>query len=128
LKYGALVERMQFNQSFPNRGYGVWTFSSVTNFLNAVPNRYRGTPPQFGDSFADTRQWFFGFYFQDDWQVTPKLTLNLGLRWEPYTVPVEAKGRLLQFAQSHGHGAHAGRSALDWPLQEGLGTALWVCL
>src|SRR5215470_4453774 len=25
---------------------------------------------------------YYGIYFQDDWKATPKLTLNLGLRWE----------------------------------------------
>ena len=35
-------------------------------------------------------QHFAGFYFQDDWRVTSKLTLNLGLRWD-YERPVEER-------------------------------------
>lgn len=36
------------------------------------------------------QQKYFGTYFQDTWQVSPKLTLNLGLRyeyWRPWTLP-----------------------------------------
>jgi hypothetical protein len=27
---------------------------------------------------------YYGFYFQDDWKASPRLTLNLGLRWEHF--------------------------------------------
>ena len=33
-----------------------------------------------------------GFYAQDDWRVTPRLTLNLGMRYEPATQWVEVNG------------------------------------
>ncbi len=35
-----------------------------------------------------TQNWYDGFYFQDDWRMTTKLTLNLGLRYDlefPFT-------------------------------------------
>ena len=38
-------------------------------------------------------QWRYFFYGQDTWRITPKLTLNYGLRWEIYTPEsVNAKG------------------------------------
>src|SRR5690606_39802095 len=36
------------------------------------------------------QQKYFGTYFQDTWQIHPKLTLNMGLRyeyWRPWTLP-----------------------------------------
>lgn len=34
----------------------------------------------------------YNFFLQDDWRVTPKLTLNAGLRYELNTVPYDAAG------------------------------------
>ncbi len=42
-------------------------------------------------------QHYFGGYFQDDWKVTNRLTMNLGLRWETETGTGEAHNRLTYF-------------------------------
>jgi hypothetical protein len=43
-----------------------------------------------------------GFYAQDDWRVTPKLTLNLGLRYE-WSTPYTERNNLLQFSNFTGN-------------------------
>lgn len=49
----------------------------------------------------DLRQWRVSLYLNDNYKVTPHLTLNLGLRWEPYFPYFETYGREAFWAPGH---------------------------
>ncbi|MDE3178892.1 MAG: TonB-dependent receptor [Acidobacteriota bacterium] len=40
----------------------------------------------------DDQRHYYGLYLQDDWKTTPKVTLNLGVRWEFFGQVVERYG------------------------------------
>lgn len=50
------------------------------------------------------RNWEFGAFINDDWKVTPRLTLNLGLRYDLYTRHTEKYGQVTQFNLPSGGG------------------------
>ena len=47
-----------------------------TNWQNAYP------PDQTPNYFSDINHSYYGFFFQDQWRLSSKLTLNYGVRWD----------------------------------------------
>lgn len=77
---------------YPTGGYiSVNWDRAYTSSVRGVPPAQRGTYgyyifTEFGTG-GTTGAALGNFYFQDNWRITPRLTLNLGLRFESETVP-----------------------------------------
>ena len=84
----------QFNGTYtggPNGGTG----SDFADFLLGVPDT---SSIAFGNADKYFRSSWIDAFANDDWRVSTKLSLNLGLRWE-YQVPITEKyGRLVNLA------------------------------
>jgi hypothetical protein len=63
-------------------------YNALSQFLLGFTNEM-GTALQFYDPMT-TREWLIGTYFRDRWQVSQKLTLTLGLRWEYFPLMTRA--------------------------------------
>jgi len=104
-KFGVNVERIQLNVIRSARPGGIFVYNSWADFLHNCGAQASG-PCAGGNGTSsittdipgtlapeEIRQTVFGVYFQDDWRIRPNLTINLGMRYEPTTVPNDPKGR-----------------------------------
>jgi hypothetical protein len=80
------------------------TLSSV-----GATNNVGGVTSFQGSNFSnvDDHRDYTGVYFEDDWKVTPSLTLNLGIRWDLTTPYLERNGRQANFIAANGNGPTA---------------------
>jgi len=105
LRFGFDLVRHQLNHWQPelNNPRGGFTFGGAVTALNggASPNQFNsyatfllGLPTNAGKSLQyltmTGREWQFGWYARDRWQVSPHLTLSLGLRYEYYPLMTRA--------------------------------------
>jgi outer membrane receptor protein involved in Fe transport len=115
MRFGYDVNRFHMNQWQPERGgngpRGRFQFlggitalqgGAAPNQFNALGDFLLGLPQTVGKSLQfftpmSTREWQFGWYFRDRWQVTRDLTLTLGVRYEYYPLFTRAASGIEQF-------------------------------
>jgi carboxypeptidase family protein len=68
--------------------------TALEDFLMGFPSSGQYTA---GDPTSTQRNWNYGLFGQDDWRITPRLTLNLGLRWEYETALSEDNDKIAIF-------------------------------
>jgi hypothetical protein len=93
LKVGADVSSVNDYSYFIQNINGAYTFQTVTKFAEDYTGNTTGAKDwqsysqAFGNPAVNTRINQYGFYIQDQWKVTPKLTANIGLRYEYSQLP-----------------------------------------
>jgi hypothetical protein len=76
--------------------------TGTTTSGSALADFYLGLDSQF---YQDNGRKFYlrenrpALYVQDDWKVNRKLTLNIGVRWDPWLPPNDLNGTLVAFKQ-----------------------------
>lgn len=104
LSYGAHQMKFGIDLRLPMRNIfldvpglrGSWTFDGqrtgigLADFLLGYPSAAQLSTL----TIVDGRIWMLSHFFQDDWKVTPKLTLNLGIRYDFATWPYEGRNRM----------------------------------
>jgi hypothetical protein len=107
LRMGAEVRRYDFAHIQPGNPSGTFTFSknwtqanpltAAANAGNEIATLLLGYPSA-GSVDNNVWPWFsnryFGLYIQDDWRLTKRLTLNLGLRYDYQSPQTERFNRI----------------------------------
>jgi hypothetical protein len=147
LKYGIQYTRFNANDHDQSQPSGQWTSNgSYTRGIlangNTVANtgadladfmlgRLSAVTAQISPSIGKRFQYYAG-YVQDDWRVTQRLTLNLGLRYDTESPLYEVAGRMSNFDPyvpnplAGTNGIAPGQlGVMDFPNLNGNGKYLW---
>jgi len=96
--FGATASQYRMNIGSTVYAQNQYIFPNVAAFLlGGAP----GNPVQVITSLPlnmHQKKWYFGSYVRDTWRLSPRLTLNAGLRYEPFLPPEATNGAVYNFS------------------------------
>jgi hypothetical protein len=89
-KFGFEYRRTTITQYFDKYFRGKLSFADLSSFLSGTPDTGFGASFQYaGNTRRHTAENSYGFYLQDTYRVSSRLTVNYGLRWDYFGVVSE---------------------------------------
>jgi hypothetical protein len=93
IKFGMTFEHVNDNVNYLSNRYGSYTYATPTTFAQdytgnaAGAKNWTGYSQTFGNPLVDYSIKDIGFYLQDQWKVSDRLTVTLGARYEHSFMP-----------------------------------------
>lgn len=88
------LSKVDINNLYRQPGLFQFDANGTNDAMASFLLGYLGDLQQASGQFFNARGKFFGFYVQDSWKATRRLTLDYGVRYEPFIPWHEAQGRM----------------------------------
>ena len=99
IRFGVAISRWQTNHYLATKQEPIWAYQGgLASFVNTglattlTGVNYNAAGVLYAN--RDFREFDFTPYVQDDWKVSNRLSVNLGVRWSPMTNPVDVHNQL----------------------------------
>lgn len=95
IKFGGEFKRHQFDTNLPEEQ--ATEFEKFDSFTQLLTGNATEADTQYGITDKSFRFMDLGLYVTDNWKLSRRLTLNLGMRYELFMWPTEKNGRIGNF-------------------------------